>query len=97
MRQRVVTGAHDDDAVARAREFHKFHAAGGSVCKEISFMASTLHGRNYIAAADAAVRGAAKIDGVGHHEDVASLEVARESLDESILHLPQRAVSVGLE
>ena len=48
-------------------------------------------------AGDAAIDGAAEIDGVGHDQHVVVAHVAREAVDELVLHQPQRAEAVRLK
>src|SRR5690606_16844785 len=95
--QGVVAGAHDDDAVAGTGQVDQAVAAGFARGQGLGAAACGADAGGDVLAADAAVGGAAVIDGLGHQQDVVRAQQAGEAVDELVLHQPERPEAVRLE
>ena len=93
----IVPRAHDDDAVARPREFGELGAAIGAGGDVEGLAASGEDGGGDFGAAGAAVDGAAEIDGVGEDQQVVGAHLVGERVDEDGAEDLERTVAMGLE
>src|SRR5262245_20284692 len=76
LRERIIARAHDHDAIATTGQTDQHVAAGDAVRKSEGLSTTPLDFANNIAAADAAVDRAAEINGLGHDQNVLSLQAA---------------------
>src|SRR3569832_2849031 len=67
-RQRVVARAHHYDAVTRTGGCNQPGAAGGAISKDMGVASARCNAPHDIDGRDAAVRGAAEIDRLGHQK-----------------------------
>ena len=72
-------------------------AARRAVVEGIRLVPTRLHTFDDVGARDGASRGAAEIDRVRHHQNIARAHVARKAIDEEVLHQPQRSKTVRLK
>jgi hypothetical protein len=68
--ERIVAGAHDDDAIATTGQFDQGVAAGAAVWEGKGLSTMPFNFADNFLASDAAVDRATEIYGLGHHQNV---------------------------
>ena len=96
-RKRIVAGSHDHDAVATTGQLDQAVAASVTIWKGEGFSTTPFDLANDFSAANAAVDRAAEIYGLGHNQNVISVQPVRKAIHQGVLHQAHRAVAVRLK
>src|SRR5215831_9363328 len=94
-RKRIVAGSHDHDAVATTGQLAI--TASVTIWKGKGFSTAPFDLANDFSAANAAVDRAAEIYGLGHNQNVISVQPVGKAVHEGVLHQAHRAVAVRLK